>query len=774
MTRQINKFIRALCMLLVAVLADSCNTTKYVSDGDYLLDDVDISTSAPGISGTDLETYLVQQPNFKVFGLTKLRLNTYNLSGRDTSKKRNKWLRKVGEPPVIYDEFQTKKSDKKLQQYFKSKGYLNAVVTDSVAFKGKKAKVFYKITENNPYRVRKLTYDLHSDTVLAKLLTDPKNISTKLDSGMLFDSDKLNEERNRLATIARRKGYYYFNKDNISYLADSSLGSNQVDLTLVMRPYYVKLKNGEQQEQMHPRFTIRNVSVFTLNNSNSRFTSNQGYDTLNVKPNVNLLYKNKPLLRPKVIADNLRITPGIWYNEGHVNRTYTKMSSLGIVRSTDIHFIEVPGEENQLDCEVVLTPNKLHSFSLDVEGTNSAGDLGFAVSAGVQNRNLFHGSEILAVKFRFAEEAVSSASYSNISDFLSDHVQEFDGEVSLTFPRFMFPFLNQNFKRRINSTTSFTLAYDRQYRPQYDRIISTAGVKYRWDQRRYYNYTIDLFNVNYVYLPWISQSFKNRYSDPKYSVLMYSYSDHFIFSSGASMAYSDETNSRKLDKHSYKLSFESAGNLFYLLSKAGAMDEKNGQYEFLNIPYSQYLKGEFDYSFSKYIDERNSIVFHSKIGVEVPYGNAETVPYEKRFFSGGANAVRGWTVRTLGPGAYKSPYSQDFVSQSGNIELALNLEYRSNLFWRFKGAAFIDAGNVWNIKNYEFQPEGTFHFDEFYKQIGVAYGLGLRCDFTYFLIRMDVGMKTYDPSLDGSNRWRFHDVTWSDDFAFHFAIGYPF
>jgi outer membrane protein assembly factor BamA len=136
--------------------------------------------------------------------------------------------------------------------------------------------------------------------------------------------------------------------------------------------------------------------------------------------------------------------------------------------------------------------------------------------------------------------------------------------------------------------------------------------------------------------------------------------------------------------------------------------------------------------------------------------------------------VRGWAVRTLGPGTYTSPNSEDFVSQSGNIELTANMEYRSKLFWKFEGAAFADAGNIWNIKDYDFQPEGTFHLDEFYKQIAMAYGLGLRCDFTYFLIRLDVGMKAYDPALPDGERWRYHDITWSDDFAFHFAIGYPF
>lgn len=761
-------------LFLLTLLVSSCRVTKYVDDGKYLLDAVDIETDVPNINGTDLEVYLAQQPNFKVFGLTRLRLNTYNLSGRDTSKKRNRWIRSLGEPPVIYDEFQTKKSDKKLQDYFKARGYLNCTVRDSVVLKDKKAKVYFLVDEKEPYHVRNLSFDYHADTMLGNILRDYKFSTTKLSQGMLFDSDVLNEERSRLAQIARRRGYYYFNKDNISYLADSALGSHEVDLTLVLRPYYLKLPSGDLQETPHTRYTIRNVNFLTLKKSNSKAMPLEVYDKDTIKEGEFLYFEHKPVLREKVLDENLRIYPGLWYNESYVSRTYSKMSRLGIVRSTDISFTDLKNDEHQLDCNVVITPNKVHSFSLDVEGTNSAGDLGFAVTGGLQHRNLFRGGEVLALKARVAEEAVSSSSY-KISDILSDHVLELDGEVSLTFPRFVFPFLSSSFRKKINASTKFTLAYDRQERPEYNRVISTAGVKYQWTQRRYYNYALDLFNLNYVNLPWISREFLNEYSDPKYSVLMYSYSNHFIVSSGFSLSFNNDANTRVKDKYAYKFSFESAGNLFYLLSRHGnwSMDS-TGHYEFLDIPYSQYVKGEFEYSYNKYLDEKNNLVMHARVGLEVPYGNSETVPYEKRFFSGGANAVRGWSVRTLGPGSYSSPYSSDFVSQSGNIELTMNLEYRSDLFWRFKGAAFIDAGNIWNIRNYEFQPEGTFYLNEFYKQIALAYGLGLRCDFTYFLVRMDLGMKTYNPALSGSDKWRFHNITWSDDFAFHFAIGYPF
>ena len=230
--RYSNILVRVVFYTVLALLSVSCSVTKYVPEGQYLLDQVDIRTNAPGMKSAELETYLTQQPNFRAFGMARLRLGTYSLSGRDTSKRRNRWLRRMGEPPVLYDEYQTLRSDKKLEQYFKTKGYLNAEVYDSVVYSGKKVKVIYKVEENTPYRIRNISYDYHNDTLLGSLIKRNRFSTTKLVSGNLFDTDVLNAERDRIANIARRNGYYYFTKDYVSYVADSSLRSHQVDLTL--------------------------------------------------------------------------------------------------------------------------------------------------------------------------------------------------------------------------------------------------------------------------------------------------------------------------------------------------------------------------------------------------------------------------------------------------------------------------------------------------------------------------------------------------------------
>ena len=229
----------------------------------------------------------------------------------------------------------------------------------------------------------------------------------------------------------------------------------------------------------------------------------------------------------------------------------------------------------------------------------------------------------------------------------------------------------------------------------------------------------------------------------------------------------------------YQIRFnvESAGNLLYGMSKLlGAQRVSSGQYSLMNIAYSQYAKVDFDYAKSFVIDERNSMALHAGFGVALPYGNSSILPYEKRYFSGGANSVRGWGVRELGPGSYKGNDGKiDFINQTGNLKLDLSVEYRTHLFWKFHGAAFIDAGNIWNTKNYADQPGGQFRFDRFYKQIAVSYGLGLRFNLDYFVLRLDAGMKAINPTVEsGKGHYPVIHPVFSRDFTFHFAVGLPF
>ncbi|MDR1730182.1 MAG: BamA/TamA family outer membrane protein [Prevotellaceae bacterium] len=758
--------------ILTALFLSSCSSTKFVPEGKYLLNKVEIKSDEKTQSEKELSHFLRQEPNFKVFGLYRLYLSIYNLSGRDSTKWRNRTLRAMGEPPVIYDPFLTYRSEKELQKYMQTKGYIHAEVTSDVEYKKKKAIVAYTVTANEPYRVRHVGYNFAVDAAIDSFMLERGLRNSLLKEGMLFDTDVLDGERERIIRLLRRQGYFHFSKEYLSYTADSSLNSNQVDITLNLKPYVRVLPDGTVEEGKHKKYKIRQINIFTLKNSRSTGNlSSAIFDTVVHKPGIYVFFENrKPLIRPKLIEDELRILPGQLYNELQVERTYARFNSLGVIRSTNIQFNDVKNDSNLLDCSISLMPAKLQSLSLDLEGTNSWGDLGFATNLGYQHRNIFRGSELLSVKLRYAQEA-----YSGISDILQKNTRDIGGDVSLNFPRFMFPFLSRPFKQRINSQTEFNFGYNYQIRPNtFERTLLTMGMKYIWNMRRYYRYTFDIADLNYVKIT-TDPTFDSLYSAPKYSVLRYSYSDHFILNARFTLMYDELINAARLNKTYYRIAVETAGNLLYGISYLSGRNKNNdGFYEIGNIPFSQYVKGELAYSYNKYIDRKNRIVYHGTLGVVFPYGNAQIVPFEKRFFGGGANGVRGWEVRTLGPGSFASENLNDFVQQAGDIKLNASIEYRSKLFWKMELAAFLDGGNIWTIRNYESQPGGYFKINEFYKQIALSYGLGLRFDFTYFLIRFDAGVKAYNPANAGSERWRFNGFNWSDDTAFHFAIGYPF
>ncbi len=765
------------------LLVSSCSTTKYVPEGNYLLNKVDIEVEDNVVNTNELTSYLRQRPNFKAFGLFRIHLGVYNLSGRDSSKKINRKLKEIGEAPVLYDPFLTFQSEKELQKYMKTKGYMHAEVSSSYKkVKDKKIDVTYKIVPNQPYRIREIENNFTTDPVIDSLLNTRNGyLNTKLKKGGLFDIDMMDEERERISTFLRRRGYYHFNKEYICFTADSSLGTHEVDLKMILKPYTEITPDGTEVEKKHQRYKIRHINITTYNGSTTNSVNVGKLDTLLYNEHITIYSNGKPLIQPHLLEEYLRILPNSMYSDFMVERTYSRFNSLNILKTSNIKFHDLHNGQNELDCDITLYSAKPQSLSAELVGTNSSGDLGYEGNIGYAHKNVFRGSETFSIKAKYAQEAYSGASFSEI---FSKYVLDFGGEVSLDIPRFIFPFLKSSFKRRIDASTQFKINYNYQIRPNtYKRTSISTGMKYMWNYRRYYRYTIDLIDLNYINITTDS-SFNATYSGNRYSVLRESYSDHFIMSTGFSITFNNQLSASRPNKTYYKASVETAGNILYGINQLAKSDKNSdGQFEVGSIPYSQYVKGELDYAYNQKLDERNHLVYHIGLGIAFPYGNASVIPFEKRFFGGGANGIRGWSVRSLGPGAYTSSAydengkeiknDQDFVKQTGDIKLLMNIEYRTKLFWKLEAAAFIDAGNIWTIKDYEAQPLGQFRFNSFYRQIALAYGLGLRFDFSYFLIRFDLGAKAYDPAKV-ANKWRFNDMTWKEDCAFHFAIGYPF
>lgn len=761
-------------LLYLALSLASCSATKFVPDGSYLLDEVKIHTDNKEIKPSDMRLYVRQNPNSKWFSTIKTQLYVYNWSGRDSTKWFNRFLRKIGDAPVIYNESDAIRSQEEIAKAVQNLGYMGASVKRTTKTKKKKLKLFYEITSGKPYIVRTLKYDI-SDKKIAEYL---RNDSTQsmLREGMLFDVNVLDAERQRITDYLLCNGYYKFNKDYITYTADTARNTHQVDLTLHLLPY--KTYVGDTPKE-HFQYKINKINFITDYDvlQSSALSSIEINDSLHYN-GFPIYYKDKLYLRPKVLVDNLRFASGDLYDERNVQKTYTYFGRLSALKYTNIRFFETQnGDSTQLNCYVMLTKSKHKSISFELEGTNSAGDLGAAASVSFQHRNLFRGSETFMVKFRGAYEAISGLQ----PGYKNHNYTEYGVETSINFPNFLFPFLTSDFKRRIKATTEFGLQYNYQLRPEFSRTIASASWSYKWIQKQKIQHRIDLLDISYLYLPWISSQFQEDYinKDKDNYILKYNYENRLIVRMGYNYSYNSAggtlvNNTITTNSYSIRAGFESAGNILYGISKMINMRKnKDGEYAILGIPYAQYLKGDFDFAKNIIIDHRNSLAFHAGIGIAVPYGNSKVVPFEKRYFSGGANSVRGWSVRNLGPGSFAG--DGNFMNQSGDIKLDASIEYRTRLFWKFRGAAFIDAGNIWTIREYENQPGGVFEFDKFYKQIAVAYGLGLRLDLDFFVLRFDGGMKAINPKYKkAKERYPIIHPRFSRDFAFHFAVGYPF
>lgn len=768
-------FFRTLSCLSLLALACACNTLKYVPENEALLRKNHIEVSEGDVSPRSLKSYVRQQPNSRMLGLFNLNLGIYNLSGPDTSRWINRTLRNMGEEPVIYDEEQAERSRRSMERYLFSKGYFESEVVRSTTVSRRRADVWYKADPNRPYIVSDFTYKSEESDVLDSLIrvaiaNQPVRI------GDNFDSKALDRVRTEIVTLARDEGYYALNKDHFAYQVDSTVGDHEVSVTLQVRPFTQVASGQAGRSGNHFQYRISKV-YFLLDVPTNSFLRNdnryalEDYDE-QTDGDYHFVYRNRPFLREKTLLQNCFVEPGQWYNASAVDRTYRRFNALNGLKYVNIRFVEAVSEnedERSLDCYIVLTPSEDHLFTVDVEGTNTAGDLGVAGTVSYSHQNLLGAGERYNISLRGAYEALSNS-------FANDYI-EYGGETSLDFPDFRMPFLSQEFRKQIDAGTSYKFSYDNMSRPEFLRTTAAASLEYNWHNDRVRN-TLSPIDFAYVYMPWVDNDFRDKYLTGS-SYLRYSYEDQFILRAVYGFLYSSLPQGLYTNRRNYytlRVNVESAGNLLDLGYRQWGTPNSEGQYTIGNIPFSQYLKGELEYTRNIVLNGNTRVAFRGGLGLAYPYGNSKILPFEKRFYSGGANSVRGWSVRTLGPGTFKTQLKTiDFMNQSGDMKLDLNMEIRQRWAGVLEGAYFIDAGNIWTLRQYDNQPGGQFSFDTFYEQIACSVGLGLRFDFNFLLLRVDGGMKVYDPSgATTMEKWRIRHIDSWDDFALHLAIGYPF
>ena len=720
--------LRRLCIygFLCLILA-SCNTTKYVPQDQYLLDKAYVKcTDDKSVSTGTLRNYLRQKQNTEILGFWKLQLQIYNTAPRDTTTKSNKRLarnaHKMGEAPVIYDEELTQISMQQVRQQMNNMGYFQAQVdTQKVYKKKRKLRLTYLVTAHQPYKIRNYDVDIPIDAV-REIAEDRQRC--KVQPGDQFSTAVLDEERERITSAIRNLGYFYFEKSMLEFTADSSLNTHEVDIRIHLAEYVYHLDSAEEA-RLRTRYYIRDVN-YSLDH---------------------------PFLRRNALRRASRFRAGDRYAEWRLERTYARMNALPPVKYVDIAF--VPVGDSLLDCNITVSRGRLNSVSVEAEGTYSAGDWGVAAGLTYSNKNIFHGAEVLTIGGRASYEWRANGG----------RAIEAKAEAGLLFP----------------SNVKVNIAYSYQQRPdEYTRTIANAGLAYTIPRKpgSKWIHTFNLIDINYIYLPWISEQFKRDILD-KSSVLKSSYEDHFVVDWSYMASYS--TYNKRFPNRSFvqlSMRVETAGNALYALSSlAGFSQDEKGAYMLWRVPFAQYAKGDFNFTYHGIIQPKHHLVAHLGMGVAVPYLNSTVLPFQKRYFAGGANGVRGWQARALGPGTFRGDgKTLAYDLQVGDIHLEANLEYRFKVLSFLELAFFTDAGNIWTIRDYESQPGGVFG-KNFYKEIAWSYGAGLRFDLSLLIFRIDFGVKLYDPSriADGT-QWRVKEtgLGWWDDMTLHFAIGHPF
>lgn len=719
-------------LLLIAIswgLFASCSGTQ-LAEGEHLLGDVSVESEDANVSTSQFMPYLRQT-------------SPKNFLSRLTKKGRKN----------IFNAQQAEASRQDFTAILNNNGYMQAVVRiDTVVNEKNKMDVTYRLQPGKQLFVGAFEVEIEDEQMDSLLRKNHILPHSSLFEAKPFNATKLNSERKRITDYLLEKGYSRFNKEFITVEADTMEGENQVWLTMKIDKFRA---NSRMAPTNHPQYKIGNITYKTLNAKHSILSSDS-------------IYADRQVFRKSVLEENTLLEENMLFRYSDLQQTYNRFGRLGALRSTQVVLNERP-DTNVIDAEIRLQPNLVNSISFMPEGTNTAGNLGAAASLTYSNRNVFRGSETFSMQLRGAYEAISG-----LEGYSDSEYKEIGGEAKLEFPRLLAPFIDRNFRRRQLASSELSLSYNTQNRPEFHRRVLRSIWRYRWQSAsKSHSYVFDLLDLNFISMPWISETFKETYLESgskRNAILKYNYEDLFIMKIGMSMSFKGRTQA-------FRIGVETAGNTLSTIGKlTNARLNEDGQRMMFGNAYAQYAKIDFDYTKILPIRPKTDLALHTDFGVAYPYGNSKILPFEKRYFSGGANSVRGWSVRELGPGRFRSTDGAiDFINQTGDMKLDLNAELRGPLFWKFNYAFFVDAGNLWTLRNYEDQPGGKFRINHFLEEIAVGYGAGLRLNFDYFILRFDCGMKAINPAYETSEEhWAIFNPKLSRDFTFHFAVGLPF
>ena len=785
-------FFPLLAGLALLLAMASCSNTRHFTEGQYLMTQnwIAYADKNPGIQTSELHGLIQQKPNKKFLGFLRFKLWAYNASMNGKDSKFRNWMENtVGERPVILDTSMAEATCKEMEKYLGNVGYFYSDVRYLAVYKKKsrKAHIHYEVTPTSPYRIKSINYDIEDPELAGWVSKTTKHSLIK--EGKIYNVYTLDDERERITKYLNNNGYYGFVKDYIFFEVDSAHNSKEMDL-------HVKVKNrtmpdpdsiGKFIEERHYRYEIDKVVIYPNYDPAKPLLQEAPHDTLikeihqiNRNSPANyyfVLYRGKLRVNPKILAQNILIENDEPYNLRDVQETFKRFGYLNIYRFANISFEEplpklVPdsGGFKKLDCKIHLQRAPVHQYSIEAEGTNSGGDLGLGGNLTYRNRNIFRNGEIFQIKLRGAMEAQRTSNTSDESQqtFLFFNTFEWGIQAEVSFPRFLIPVKMERFPKYFRPITTVSAGFNFRRRPTYDRYILNFTFGYKWQESAYKAHIIQPFNISSVKM-YPTPEFTRELEEIDDSRLKNQYTDHLITALQYSFIYNNQDIKKVKDFVYFRADIETSGNLFYLFNNMlESKTDSAGYYTITGIRYAQYARLETDFRYYWMVSRTNQVVFRLLSGVGVPYGNSDALPFEKGFYLGGANSMRAWIYRGLGPGGFANPGIN--IDQMGDIVLETNIEYRFPIYSFFKGAVFIDAGNVWLLNANANFPEAEFRLNTFYKQIAMDAGVGFRFDFKFFIFRVDFAVRMRDPSKPPGETWVADKGIW----FWNFGIGYPF
>jgi len=739
-------------VFLMILFLSGCAGTRYVPQGEYLLRKNTLEVVPEKIvSPSSLQSYIRQKPNTSIIFGWKAFLNIYSLSP-DKDNGWSRFLRRMGEPPVVFDPSLITYSKLNLDNYLTSLGFYFNTITDTVTYRNRKASVHYTIMPGKTYTIDTIRLG-KADTNLAALYLQHQDRAV-IGPGHILSSQTLEREAARINSVMRNNGYYSFNRSLVSFLADT-LRQNGTATLEVQLP-----GNGE-----HKPYKIRKINVYpgfdpiqaVMDTAYYKSVESRDYEGMTFH------YNGKTTIRPRIISNMSFIRPGELYDESKVKTTYDRLSSIRLMNSVTLLFDEVSSSRQQdtaeVDCTIRMIPGNSQGYKVNLEASsNSNGLIGISPALSYYHKNIFRGGEWLTL-----------ALMGNFQFKLKNPIRatELGASLSLTFPKMLFPVSNRIFSGRI-PRTEVTASYSYQSRPEYTRNIASGTFGYTWSMGDKFHYTVNPVKMKLVKLYNMSPGFLESLNDP---FLIDTYRDHLDLGLSSIFYYtSDNSPVHNTTWHYVRVGLEAAGNLlsaFNSLMKA----DSTGSHMIAGIAYSQYIKIDINAGYTL-IRNRHQLAGRFYAGVGVPYGNAASLPLEQMFYAGGANSLRAWQARTIGPGSMPLDSTFSIPNQAGDIRLELNLEYRFPLFWKLEGALFADAGNIWTLPRGNAAPAGVFRFSDFYRSIAMDAGLGIRVNLDFVILRLDLGMIMRDPVKQAwvpPSRWLKRE-----NYSFQFGVGYPF